>query len=65
MKSIIARLPSIHLAKSYFSDGLLAQLARRSNQRHQVAGTYTNEDIKRLNQQKGIARYDGKTERLE
>jgi len=26
MKSIIARLPSIHLAKSYFSDGLLGNM---------------------------------------
>jgi hypothetical protein len=61
-----AEQQTFDLGIASFQDNLgLAQLARRSNQHRQVAGTYTNEDIKRLNQQNGIARYDGKTERLE
>ena len=61
-----AKQQTFDLGIASFQDNVgLAQLARRSNQRRQVAGTYTNEDIERLNQQSGIARYHGKTERLE
>ena len=61
-----AKQQTFELGIANFQDSVgLAQLARRSNQRGPVAGTYTNEDIERLNQENGIARYDGKTERLE
>jgi hypothetical protein len=61
-----AKQQTFDLGIASFQDNVgVAQLARRSNQRRQVAGTYTNEDIERLNQQNGIARYDGKRKRLE
>ena len=51
--------------RPFLDNQIVVYFARRSNQRGPVAGTYTNEDIERLNQENGIARYDGKTERLE
>ena len=61
-----AKPQTFDLGIASFQDNVgLAQLARRENLPNHAARTYTNEDMERLNQQIGIARYHGKTERLE
>jgi len=67
------RMPRQHAAVregwTYFSSaergGSPAQAARAAKGMSPAARTYSNEDVKRQNQQNGMVKYDSKTERIQ